>query len=301
MDERIIALDGGLPFGAMRLPSLLERFRIWANRLGRDPLSRRFASIARRSCIIWRPDPFDVNVFDRCRARLYPRSNRCERRVFLGVNSWDPDERAAIGRALHAAPAKRSFVFVDGGANVGLYSLFVASEARRIGRSAHIVAIEPDPVNLSRLRFNIAASDVPDAHVFGYALGERAEMGRLLSEQENRGEVRLARADEQGDSFIEVPVRPLPMMLAEAGVDHIDVLKLDIEGAEYPALRGLFSQAPQSLWPTMIVLEIGKRKLRMDAFQLCTEHGYGLAERTRVNAILRRPPEADILLKVETR
>ena len=96
MDERSLALDGDLPFGATRLPAFLERFCLFANRLGADTLSRHFASIApRHSLIVGRRDPFDVDVFDLSRTRLYPRTSRCERRVFPDIDSWEPAEREA--------------------------------------------------------------------------------------------------------------------------------------------------------------------------------------------------------------
>ena len=53
-----------------------------------------------------------------------------------------------------------SFTFVDVGANVGLYSLFVATRARS---RARILALEPQPGIVDRLRFNLAANpDVED-------------------------------------------------------------------------------------------------------------------------------------------
>lgn len=288
MDKRSTALDGDLPFGALRLPPVIENFRATTNRLSGDALSRRVVSLARRACLLGRSDPIDVDVFEHCRARLYPRSNRCEKRVFLGVNSWDFPERAAITQALMASPSKRPFVFVDGGANVGLYSLFVASEARRLGRAARIVAIEPDPTNLGRLRFNVSASGASEIHVAPYALGDRSQTGRLLSVQGNRGEVRLARGDETVDGAVEVPVKTFRDVLEETGIDYVDCMKLDIEGAEYPALSGLFSGGQETIWPSMIILEVGRGKPSSEAYRLCAGKGYSLIRQTPMNVILHR-------------
>jgi FkbM family methyltransferase len=287
MVERSLALEDDAPFGAKRLPEPLERFRALANKLGAGPISRRVVSLARRGLILGRNDPFDVNVFEFCHARLYPRTNRCERRVFLGVNSWDAAERDVLKAEIAAGVGDGPFVFVDCGANVGLYSLFAASEAARRGRWAWIVAIEPDPINLSRLRFNLSASGLEDAQVFGCALGDHEHTGCLLSLQVNRGEVRLAGEGDDMRGAVAVPVRTLPDVLREAGLDRVDAMKLDIEGAEYPTLRALFTDAPQSLWPSMVLLEIGKRHPRLDAYQLCLDHGYELVRRTRLNVILR--------------
>jgi hypothetical protein len=188
--------DGQPPFGMLRLPASIETLRNLANKLHANAVSRRLMSLARRGCLAGRSDPIDVEVFGNCRARLYPRSNRCEKRVFLGVHSWDAAERDAISEQFSQASMSRPFVFVDGGANVGLYSLYVASEARRLKRDVRIIAIEPDPINLRRLRFNIAASQVHEIIVAPFALGSREDTGRLLSVQTNRGEVRLARSEE---------------------------------------------------------------------------------------------------------
>ncbi|NJM33690.1 MAG: FkbM family methyltransferase [Rhodomicrobium sp.] len=208
---------------------------------------------------------------------------------FLGVNTWEPDERAALKAEIDAGKKDDTFIFVDCGANVGLYGLFVASEAARSGRKARIISVEPDPINLSRLRFNYAASGISDICIFDCALGDHDHVGRLLSEQRNRGEVRLANDGDDTQRAIEVTVRTLPGILLDAGLDHVDVIKLDIEGAEYSALRALFSEAPKSLWPSVIILEIGKRQPRLDAYQLCIDYGYESARRTRINVILRRP------------
>lgn len=289
MGKGSIALERDLPFGAMRLPAFVEQFRNIANRLQGGAVSRRVISIARRVCLLGRPDPVDVNVFNLCRARLYPRSNRCEKRVFLGVNSWDQIERKAISERLMASTPERPFVFVDGGANVGLYSLFVVSEARRLSRSAKIVAIEPDPVNLGRLRFNLTASEANEIHIAPVALGAEEGTGCLLTAQANRGEVHLAKAGEMVDEGIKVPVKTLPAILDDAGIAYIDVLKLDIEGAEYSALTGVFSGAPKSMWPSMIILEIGKGEPSSDACRLCLDRGYGLSRRTPLNVILCGP------------
>jgi FkbM family methyltransferase len=282
-------LDGQPPFGALRLPTSVETIRNLANRMHANAVSRRLMSLARRGCLVGRDDPIDVEVFGNCRARLYPRSNRCEKRVFLGVHSWDAAEREAISAQMQKSPASRPFVFVDGGANVGLYSLYVASESRRLKRDVRIIAIEPDPVNLRRLRFNIAASQAHEISVAPFALGNREDTGRLLSVQSNRGEVRLARAEEEKvEGTVDVPIRPLHDILVEAGVEHADVLKLDIEGAEYPTLQALFAEAARDLWPGMIILEVGRGGKPTEAFRLCAEAGYVQLQRTGINALLIR-------------
>lgn len=241
-------------------------------------------SLARKALLAGRTEPIDAAVFGDLHARLYPTTNRCEKRMFVGERTWDAEEREAIGRALAAAPADRPFVFVDGGANVGMYSLSTISQARRLRRQVRVVAIEPDPTNLARLRDNLAASAAHEASVAPYALGAERGVARLASDQHNRGEVRLS---DQGT--VEVPLAPLADILAEHGLTHVDVLKLDIEGFELPVLTALFDTAPRPLWPGLILLEVQKRG-DTPAYDLCLSKGYKLAQRTRLNALLRLDP-----------
>lgn len=238
-------------------------------------------SLVRKALLAGRAEPIDAAIFGNLHARLYPTTNRCEKRMFVGERTWDAEERQAIGKALAAASPDRPFVFVDGGANVGMYSLSTISQARAAGRPIKVVAIEPDPVNLGRLRDNLAASAAHEAVVAPYALGAERGVAMLATDQTNRGEVRVS---DQGT--LEVPVEPLADILAENGLDHVDALKLDIEGFELPVLTALFDRAPKSLWPRLILLEVHK-KGETPAYDLCLAKGYVLAHRTRLNALLR--------------
>jgi FkbM family methyltransferase len=268
------------PFGTYALRGSKAWLRRWANALPESPPSRWAMSLARRLCLSGEA-PVDVEVFSGLHARLYPRTNRCEKRMFVGETTWDAAERAALGEALMASDRGRPFVFVDGGANVGMYSLFLISMARRLSRPLKVVAVEPDPTNLGRLRDNLAASAAHEAMVVAKALGARRGTARLMSEQANRGEVRVS---EEGD--VVVPMAPLADVVIEAELDHVDVLKLDIEGHELPVLTAFFKQAPKRLWPRRILLEVQKTG-ETPAFDLCLARGYEVELRTRINALLR--------------
>lgn len=269
------------PFGTYSLRGAKAWLRGWANGLADSTPGRWTMSLVRRACLAGREDPVDVAVFGGLHARLYPLTNRCEKRMFVGETTWDAPERATVAKALKSSASRRPFVFIDGGANVGMYSLFVVSLGRRLNRSVKVVAIEPDPTNLGRLRDNLAASAAHEASVAANALGAERGVARLLSEQANRGEVRVS---DQGT--VEVPMLPLLDVLSEAGVDHVDVLKLDIEGHELPVLETFFDQAPRALWPAHILLEVQKTGAT-PAFGLCLARGYQVAETMRLNVLLR--------------
>lgn len=270
------------PFGTYALPAWAERLRRVGQRTGRTPLSRRASSVIRRICMAGRPDPFDVEPFPGQRARLYPRDNLSEKRVFGGAQFWDHAERRALDRAIRRA--NPPFCFVDAGANVGLYTLAV----RSLG-PVRAVAIEPDGENRRRLEDNLAASGADDVTVAPVALSDREGNLMLLPSGANRGEIAIGNAEDGAtDGAMEgttTPARPLLDVVVEAGLPRIDALKIDIEGAEEAVLSAFFETAPRALWPDMVLIE-ARRGEDTEALSILRQHAYDMVERTRMNAIL---------------
>lgn len=163
------------------------------------------------------------------RLRLYPADNGCEKNALFTPKMYDVPERTALVRAI-ATPHARQFVFIDIGANAGLYSLFVA--AQTFDR-ARIVAIEPQPEIVRRLSFNIKTNMLRGIQLFPVALAEvPGEVAFGINHRDRGGSGSKRPAGE----IISVPARTLMSVLKEASIDHIDALKIDIEGAEDEAL-----------------------------------------------------------------
>lgn len=55
------------------------------------------------------------------------------------------------------------------------------------------------------------------------------------------------------DDYFEAPCRSLPSLMRELGHDHIDLLKIDIEGAEHRVVRSMLAAG---IRPTVLCLEI---------------------------------------------
>ncbi|MEM7742372.1 MAG: FkbM family methyltransferase [Pseudomonadota bacterium] len=269
--------DGVAAFGDHALPPAREALRRFAQSLGRSGPARRACSVIRRLVTLGRVGPYDVEAFPGQRARLYPDQNLSDKRVFAGAQFWDWIERAALGEAVRSAD--EPVYFVDAGANAGLYTLAVRAEAR--GKPLRALAIEPDPENLSRLCFNLASSGADDVTVAPVALSDHAGTAYLSASHANRGELALA------ETGTEVPVRPLLDVVRDAGFPRIDALKLDIEGVEEQVLRHFLDHAPTALLPTLVVIE-AQRGAETPALALLRKADYVIAQRTRMNAILRR-------------
>lgn len=121
----------------------------------------------------------------------------------------------------------------DVGACVGTYACFLAQRLPE-GR---IVAFEPEPTNVARLRANLRANAPADRWtVTAAALSDRDGMATLDSEfvEPGGGHHHLTEADGR----VQVDVRRGESLVSE-GTPAPDVLKLDVQGAELKVLRGM--------------------------------------------------------------
>jgi FkbM family methyltransferase len=176
-------------------------------------------------------------------------------------------------------------VFVDVGANVGTYAMVLA---RHVGTGGTVIAIEPHPVTHARLAFNNAASGYSQTKLVAAAAGPAD--GELLIETDgdNLGASHIVSGAASGKA-IKVPSLRLQRILDEAGVFHVDALKIDVEGFEDRVLTGFFKDAPHALWPRAVVIEhLSKDEWQRDCIADMHARGYVETGKTRSNTLLVR-------------
>jgi FkbM family methyltransferase len=215
------------------------------------------------------------------RLRLYPRRNGCEKNALFTPQMFDTMERRVLADAMKRKDG--AFTFVDIGANVGLYSLYLASCG-----NVRTLAIEPQPGILERLRFHLSANPSANVEVRPVALSDRDGEATLVLNDSDSGGTHIDKPglDRNGER-ISVPCKSLLSVLTEAGVAAIDALKIDVEGAEDIVLAPFLSDAPQSLLPRLILIEDTRGFWSLDLFALLASRGYTEAERSRQNVALR--------------
>jgi FkbM family methyltransferase len=216
------------------------------------------------------------------RLRLYPRRNGCEKNALFTPQMFDTMERRVLAEAVKRRAG--NFTFVDIGANVGLYSLYLATCG-----DVRTLAIEPQPGILERLRFHLAANPSAKVDVIPVALSDREGEATLVLNESDSGGTHIDKQDGGQDpgERITVPCRPLLAVLAEAGIGTIDALKIDVEGAEDIVLAPFLRDAPQSLLPRLILIEDTRGFWGVDLFALLAARGYTEQERNRQNVALR--------------
>lgn len=124
---------------------------------------------------------------------------------------------------------------VDAGANIGLASIYFSNKFP----DAKIIAIEPEESNLEVLRKNIAPykNIIP---VCGALWHENTKidlvdpgLGKWGFMAQKQDDV----AENYGDIVHEVQGMTIDAIMKSQGIDHIDILKIDIEGAEREIFR----------------------------------------------------------------
>jgi FkbM family methyltransferase len=132
-------------------------------------------------------------------------------------------------------------VFVDVGAHIGYYTL---KAAHKVGDKGTVISVEPNPETLKKLNANIDASKASGiVKVQPVAASDKeAQLEFFASPRANTGESSLSRKNAaqagEGVNSYQVRARPLDDIIQEAGVQRLDVLKVDVEGADFMVLKG---------------------------------------------------------------
>lgn len=244
-------------------------------------LGRRASFALRRLVVMFLRHPLDVEVFGR-RMRLYPFNNVTEKRVLFTPQFFDPAERKLL-----ADFAGDGMVFLDIGANIGAYTMFVAGLGLK---NARLIAIEPQPDLFERLTTNISLNSDQPVKAIACAISDKDGEMTMFVHARNKGQssVRiLGWENEEGES-LRVATTTLLGLLRGEGLTRLDAVKIDVEGAEDLILAPFFRDAPQSVWPRMIIIENAPERWHIDCIELCRDLGYTLVLKTKLNVIMRR-------------
>jgi FkbM family methyltransferase len=178
-------------------------------------------------------------------------------RRILETGRWEEDSIRIVRERLSPGAT-----FIDVGADIGYYSLKAAPV---VGVSGHVIAVEPNPEALERLRRNIAANRADVIAVAPVACSNAESTLELYAaDKANMGESSLSKANalqagEAPRAYI-VRARPLDSIVQESGVTRVDAIKIDVEGAEYLVLTG--AQQTLDRFRPMVLVEIVEHQLR---------------------------------------
>jgi FkbM family methyltransferase len=226
-------LLGRLAFGALRAYSQITPTQRGAYRLVR--IGRRFVRPS-----FWRgpfttPGPatlhLDLSTYPDC----------C-----MACGLYELDTLRVLRRLL-----RPGMHFVDCGANIGYFAIMAA---RTVGDAGRVDAIEPDPLNRARLEEHLSLNGLRErVRVHAVAASDAAGSATLyhpVGDARNHGEASLIPgAVGTTSQTYNVPTAPLDDLL-----DHTpDLIKMDIEGGELSALRGMSRLLREPRPPRLII------------------------------------------------
>ncbi len=243
-------------------------------------IQKKVAFVLRRAALKSIGDIADVEV-EGLRLRLYPRQNLSDKRLLTIPAMLDGIERAYF--AEHLKP--RALV-VDVGANMGGYSMLL----KRQRPDLRLLAVEPDALLIERFQFNQAINRLlHDIQLEQSAISDRNGIVLFDTRGANRGENHICpEVGESSDGIDEVGALTLHALHKKHGLTRVDLVKLDIEGHEYPVMQKFFEESPQAQWPHFLQVEQYHRRDLNRTVSLCFSHGYELTLRSRMNVILKR-------------
>jgi FkbM family methyltransferase len=118
---------------------------------------------------------------------------------------------------------------LDLGANIGMASLYL----KRLFPDAEFACVEPSPQNVALLKQTLALNAI-SGRIFEAAAGaEQGEIELHLSDKPDCNSVLPVKGSSRS---VRVPLVSVPDIMARMGWDSIDLLKIDIEGAEKDVL-----------------------------------------------------------------
>jgi FkbM family methyltransferase len=214
---------------------------------------RRVRSVVR--AVVWQVQrragrPRDVTVYGGYTLRCYPDSGSAANVIYFG-ELYDVAEMGFLRRFL-----RRGDAFIDGGANIGTYSLLAAAV---VGPEGRVDAFEPVPSACRRLRENVARNALDAVvHVHEAAVGD--DNGTVAMQSFADVSNRMATADEVDEKGI-IDVRTVRLDDALPDGVQYSVAKLDLEGAERAAIRGAARHLAECN-PPVLLLEATNSQLR---------------------------------------
>jgi len=162
-------------------------------------------------------------------------------------------ERSTV-RALQKLAIPGSVVF-DIGANIGAHTLGLA---RSVGPAGRVFAIEPSDFAFAKLKRNLALNPELESRTHAHQILLAAEIEAqlpptiyaswpLLAKETVHPKLR-GRLSTTSNARVDT----LDGFVEHQGIDRLDVIKIDVDGHEYPVLKG-GAKTLARFWPTLLM------------------------------------------------
>jgi len=175
-------------------------------------------------------------------------------------------------------PLREGWTIIDVGANIGDYVLYANYILKE---KCKIVAIEAEPNNYNLMKVNIEKNNISNTLTLLMAIGDSQGYYRIKSEGvHSRIEVIERPEDEVGfalhNSSI-LPIESLDVVARSYDIKSIDLIKIDIEGAEFKLLQGA-KELLEAKKIIRIIMETHSEQLHSNCENYLVSYGYKIVK-----------------------
>lgn len=144
-------------------------------------------------------------------------------------NYWEPEETTLL-----RSVTPRGGTFIDVGANIGYFTLLAS---RWVGPSGRVYALEPVSATHVRLQRNLVLNAIGNVTAVKAGASSAPGTGEIGLESD-AGHSHLLTASTQSVRQETITLTTVDDLVASNALDRVDVLKIDVEGADFEVLLG---------------------------------------------------------------
>jgi len=248
-----VGRDQGMMAAIGAVSRFVFRPRFWLARSAVIPLSRKFPA--------W--DALSSRRVHGSKMYLNPFDEGISSSLHLH-GTYEP-----LATALMKEIIRPGMTVIEIGANIGYYALL---QARWVGATGRVIAIEPEPGNFGLLVRNVSVNGYTNVSTVNAAIARRS--GNATLWLHNSFERHSLIEGSESNASIEVPAWSVDDLVRDEA--RVDVVKMDIEGYECEAIYGMV-QTMKKHKPVFIVeihpIEAGRRRI-VQFLQFMSDNGY---------------------------
>jgi FkbM family methyltransferase len=140
---------------------------------------------------------------------------------------------------------------IDIGANGGLFAVIAA---KKVGSNGHVYACEPGLRELELLRHNIAINNLDNVTIIESAIGDRNKVAELAISDDGamNSLSKTNHPSQKIESWQTVEMITLDALVEQFNLSKIDLIKIDVEGAENLVIDGAKQTLSSSMNPIIM-------------------------------------------------
>lgn len=154
-------------------------------------------------------------------------------REILCNGEWEAEETDFIRSALRAGQ-----VFIDVGANIGYFTLLAA---KIVGEHGSVPSIEPNSFAASRVREHLNQNNLQNVFLERVACSDCEQVGILYLDNKSNCAASSLSSKNAAGLGVSVKCRTVDQLVKKYRLKRVDLIKIDVEGAELSVLRGMAS------------------------------------------------------------